>query len=138
MSALSGIFGWFENKWIRQPLILGPSEALQGQVVELDATAGTNVIYGDTVPSDEIWVLLSATHINYNTANSSVLMGIALSGVGYPFNTTHTAIVARWYSYGVYQVLLPGYQPYAAFYNCSVGDDIQFLYAGFKLFTGET
>lgn len=138
MSGLSGIFGWFQNKWIRQPLILGPSENLYGAIDAIDVGAGTAVVYGAIVPADEIWVLLATSHVNYNSVNSNVLTGTYLPAGGFSCTNVINTLAAHWYCFNIYQVLFPSDRPYSVFYGCTLNDDLKFGYKGFKLFTGET
>jgi len=138
MSGLSGIFGWFENRWIRQPLLLGPSEILNEKFFELNASAGNNVILGDTVPADEIWVVLSLAHLSKNTVNPGVNTGIKSAGVLYPTTGVSPSLLNEWHAFSVYLVLFPGNQIYGMFENCTLNDDLYCVYTGFKLYTGET
>lgn len=138
MSGLSGIFGWFENKWIRQPLILGPSSPLREIITNANASAGDNYLYGAIVPTDEIWVVLSVTHTNLNTTNLSVSMGMWDDSTVYTIADTLSAVVGKWYGSSIYMVLFPGNKMYARFSGCTLNDYISFRYTGFKLCTGET
>lgn len=138
MAGLSGIFGWFENKWIRQPLLLGPSDNLHEEIDVADATAGTNSLSGSIVTDNEIWVVLSSGSVNLNTNHSSTLYGVVKSGIIYPFASERNPIIASWDGFNTYQVLFPGDRMRGVFYGCVLNDHLKFMYNGFKLYTGET
>ncbi len=138
MTGLSGIFGWFEDRWIRQPLFLGPSETLYEGMVVADATAGTNTIYGSIVPSDYIWVILNISFMDANNAPTSVVAGSFMGGSLYACCDTKVPIAGEWDSFNVYQVLFPTHKPFFRFYGCVLNDGLYARYAGFKLFTGVT
>lgn len=138
MTGLSGVFGWFENRWIRQPLMLGPSVQLAEYITEVNAIAGTNDLMGVVVPSNEIWVVLSLAFMSANTVNPHISAGVWSDNFIYPSADIITSVLNHWYGFSSYLVLFPGYKAYCRFEGCVLNDNIYFRYTGFKLFTGVT
>ena len=103
------------------------------RILEGDATAGFNSLYGSAVPAGEIWVVTTLVTYNDKTACSTVDVGKQESGIDYIAKTIISAEVREACCWAGHIYLASGNKVWARFGGCNIGDDLYFYAMGYKM-----
>ena len=114
-------------------LIFGYNDRYAQQVSNLNASAGSNYLFGTTVPAGEIWVVGTMAASNVNTISSGISVGVYDGATYYTLTAKKSPAAAEWVPWSGIMVLKEGDRLFAWFGACAAGDDLFFNANGYKM-----
>jgi hypothetical protein len=126
---------YFASGWREQPPVLGFLGTIGAEVLNLDASAGMNVLYSAYVPSGEAWVIESVQATNISTAIPVILVEHEYDGKTFSLVQDFAPATNKWSSWTGTITLYAGQRLFAIFGSCVAGDDLYFRYFGRKAFS---
>jgi len=123
--------GWINAAWQKQPIMPGYSAIKSEQVVNLNATIGTNTVDSGTVPAGEIWTVNNISVFDNTNNNTSIYGYAVIGGVGVQiiYKAAPLAGIATLFTGTL--ILSPGDKLSVVFFGCTAGDDLYLTYCGF-------
>jgi len=128
-----GQWGHDGTQWRKLALTWGFTERLVGQVIDTNASAGTNNLTTPTIPDDEVWVFNYLNMLNVNTAPSLVYMMLWGGGVKVVCVQSSTLLAGQYLTGKPGCVLVAGDKIEFQFYGCNAGDDLHCRWWGYKM-----
>lgn len=128
-----GDHGYIAAAWQKQPLQLGFSDTISGQVYDVDAPAGTNSLNSTTVPAGEIWVINVISIVDLDNAPSLMQIGVTVGGISPYLITVTTPVAGLWEVWKGSVVLAEGDRIFSNLFAVTLNDSIALRYAGIRI-----
>ena len=128
-----GTWGWDGTQWRKLGLLFGYSDRLADQVVNDNASAGTNTLTGTTVPAGEIHVVQMVAATDYNNDTTRIQIRANGGTVTMPLADELTVTAGHWVTNTANIVLKAGDYLDCNFYGCTAGDDLYLRWWGYKM-----
>ena len=128
-----GIWGWDGSQWRKQGILLGYHSALSLNIINSNASAGTNILETDAVEMNYLWVMETIGVANVNTAPSRLTIYVYRGGTNYPLLDTSSTVVGVYSIWNGQLVMVAGDRIRAYIYGCTAGDDLYLRVLGYKV-----
>jgi len=113
--------------------LIGFSGIAEEALLNTNLAAGTNYLFGTTVPTGEVWKITTAAIYYYGTTPTRLVIGVDdLAGdLILLFEPSPTAY--RWYTWQGEVYLQAGNRMWGEVRGATAGDDLHLRYAGLKM-----
>lgn len=128
-----GGWSWTGTEWIKGGLAFEYAEQLLGRVYEGTAPRAWVELYSGAVPAGEIWVVTALSMQNANSITSGWFVGIRKAGTNYWLAGDVGGAAPTVYAWSGVLVAAFEDQLVGGMNGCTVGDDVIFCYAGYKM-----
>lgn len=128
-----GVWGWDGTQWRKLNLTWGYADRWSEQVIELNASAGTNSLLTTAVPAGYVYILQAASVRDVNTAATREAIMAFNGSVAYWLMVKDTATVNMPYMWQGEIVLKAGDQVRGYFEGCALNDDLYLQCWGYKM-----
>ena len=128
-----GLWGWDGTQWRKLGLLFGYYDRLADQVVNYNATAGTNWLEGDPVPEGEVHVIQVAAAANTVSNVAHIYLRANAGDAGCPLADEYNVAAGHWIFVVTGIVMKAGDFLSCAFYGCADGDDLYLRWWGYKM-----
>lgn len=129
----SGINGWINAAWQKQPLIFGYSGDILRLASNTNLAAGTNQVNDSAVPAGEIWVVTSLSMAYVGTVPTSIRLSIVAATVAYRLFQQNAPVSDMAYDRQGYWIMQEGDNLRCTVLGATAGDDLFFWVNGFRL-----
>lgn len=127
-----GLYSYYNSAWVHQSPILGYNGVVSDVVLDTNASAGTNTLSGNAVPSDTIWQIEAINLFDANHAITGSRIVLAGSGGVNIILGEYGALAAASSEIWLGRITMsPGEYIFVYFYGCTSGDDLYLRYHGF-------
>lgn len=129
----SGPHGWIGNAWQRNPLPFGYS-AFQGQSKsDLNLSAGSNTLYGDTVPAGEFWVFTGIAIAYVGASGTSIRIDLSDGTTTYFIYNVMAPVSGVVYNRIGDVIVPPGGRVQWLVFGATAGDDLYGHAVGYRV-----
>lgn len=128
-----GLWGWNGTAWRKAGLLFSYGGQVLGQVVVASATAGTNILTGDSPASGEVWVITAMEVHNTASPVSTARLAIFSGAKNYWLAASPALAMQVGLSWSGVVVLEEDDVPRGALWGCVAGDGLYFHYLGYKM-----
>ena len=128
-----GCWGWDGTQWRKLGLIFGYYDRLAGQVVNLNASAGENILTGDAVPAGEIWILQAICALDSTSNVSRIYIRANTGTVACVITDVYSIAAGHWFAAATNMVMKTGDYLNCTFAGCTAGDYLYFRWWGYKM-----